>query len=90
MFFATSALGLVILSRRLVGDPRWRALSRYVLATGVAGVAGFVLIGALVIPDGAALNPYAGLCQRALILVLLFPCRMILGLRLLRVARGRS
>jgi hypothetical membrane protein len=87
MFFTTSAIGLVLLSRRLARDPRWRGLSRYVLTAGVAGVAGFALIGALVMPDGAALNPYAGVFQRALVLVVLFPCRMILGLRLLRVAR---
>ena len=89
LFFATSALGLVVLSHRLRCDPRWRALSRYVLTAGAASVAGFVLIGALVMPDGAALHPYAGVFQRALILVLLFPCRMILGLHLLRMANGR-
>jgi hypothetical membrane protein len=89
MFFASSALGLVLMSRRLACDPRWRALSRYTFVAGAASVAGFVLIGAVAMPDGAALNPYAGLCQRALILILLFPCRMILGLRLLRVAGGR-
>jgi hypothetical membrane protein len=86
MFFATSAIGLVMLSRRLAHDPGWCGLSRYVLTAGIAGVAGFVLIGALVMPDGAALNPYAGLFQRALILVVLFPCRIILGLHLLQAA----
>ena len=35
-------------------DPGWRGLSRYVLIAGIASVAGFVLIGALVMPDGAA------------------------------------
>jgi hypothetical membrane protein len=89
MFFATSAIGLVMLSRRLARDPRWRGLSRYVLTAGAAAMAGFVLIGALVMPDDAALNPYAGVFQRALILIVLFPCRTILGLRMLRVARGR-
>jgi hypothetical membrane protein len=86
MFFATSAIGLVILSRRLAHDPRWRGLSRYVLTAGIVSVAGFMLIGAVVMPDGAPLHPYAGLFQRALILVALFPCRIILGLHVLQVA----
>lgn len=89
MFFATSAIGLVLLSRRLARDPRWRGMSRYVLTAGVAGVAGFVVVGALVMPDDGALNPYAGVFQWALMLVVLFPCRMTLGFRMVRVARGR-
>lgn len=90
MFFATSAIGLVVLSRRLASDPRGLGLSRYVLAAGIASMAGFVLIGVLVMPDGAPFHPYAGLFQRALILVVLFPCRIILGLRLLPATPGRA
>jgi hypothetical protein len=60
-----------------------------VLVAGAASVAGFMLIGELLMPDGAALHPYAGVFQCALILVVVFPCRMVLGLHLLRVARSR-
>lgn len=86
MFFLTSALGLVVVSRRLARDPRWRSLSTYTLATGIAGLAGFVAMGSLVIPDDAPLHDVAGLAQRALLLVVL-PCRVVLSLRLLRLSR---
>ena len=93
-FFLTSALGLIVLSRRLARDERWRSLAGYVLAAGIAAGAGFVLMGAFVMPDGAPLHDWAGLMQRAILLVVLFPCRVALSLRLLRVAsttgRGRS
>jgi hypothetical membrane protein len=88
MFFATSAIALVVLSRRLAGDPRWRAIAGYVLVAGVLAVIGFVVMGRLVIPDGAPLHEWAGLAQRALILLVLFPARIVLGLRLLQVTRA--
>jgi hypothetical membrane protein len=90
MFFSTSALALVVLSRRMARDPRWRGLSGYALITGLLALAGFVVFGRLVIPDDAPWHAYAGLAQRALILLLVFPCRTVLALRLLRVSSPRS
>ncbi len=87
MFFLTSALGLIVVSRRLARDPRWQGLATYTLASGLVALAGFVAMGALVIPDDAPLHDWAGLAQRALILLVLFPCRLVLSLMLLRVTR---
>jgi hypothetical membrane protein len=89
MFFMTSSVGLIVLSRGLARDPRWRSIANYVLAAGAVALAGFVAMGALVMPDDAALHDWAGLGQRLLILVVLFPCRIVLSLRLLQVATGR-
>ena len=83
-FFLTSALGLIVLSRRLARDPGWRDLAIYSLAAGVIALLGFVAMGALVLPDAAPLHDWAGLAQRVLILLVLFPCRVVLSLRLRR------
>lgn len=88
LFFATSAAGLVLLSRQMSRDPRWQGLVGYTRACGVAALAGFVLLGALVMPEGAPLHDWAGLAQRILVLGVLFPCRVLLSVRLLRLARG--
>ena len=87
MFFLTSVVGLIALSRRLARDPSWQSLATYSLAAGVAGLLGFVAMGILVMPDDAPLHEWAGLAQRMLILLVLFPCRVVLSMRLLRVAR---
>lgn len=84
MFFITSAMALLVLSRRIARDERWQNLTTYVVLAGAAAVLGFVLLGALMIPDSAPLHDWAGLGQRALILAVLFPARIVLGLRLLR------
>ena len=86
-FFLSSAVGLVLLSRRLSADNRWRGLAGYTLACGVAAVAGFVVLGGLAIPDGAPLHDWAGLAQRIVVLGVLFPCRVVLAARLLRLSR---
>jgi hypothetical membrane protein len=86
-FFLASALALLALAPRLRRDPAWRSLAPWTLAAGVAAVAGFVVNGALVIPDDAPLHDWAGLAQRTLVLLVLFPCRIALASRLLRVAR---
>ena len=84
-YFLSSALGLIMVSRRLAADPEWRDLAGYALATGVTGVALFVVMGVLVIPEDAPLHAWAGLAQRIVLLVL-FPCTVVLALRLRRVA----
>ena len=87
-FFVTSAVGLIVLSRPLARDPRWRSLALYTRMAGAVSVAGFVVMGVLVMPDDAPLHDWAGLAQRLLILVALFPCRIVLSLRLLQVESG--
>jgi hypothetical membrane protein len=87
-FFASSALGLIVLSRRIANDAHWSGLATYTVMVGITALAGFVAAGVLVMPDNAALHEWAGLVQRVLILLLLFPCRVILSIRLLRIARA--
>lgn len=87
LFFLGSALALIVVSRRVAHDPRWRGLARFTLAAGIISIAVFPVFGALVIPDDAPLHEWGGLAQRALILLVLFPCRIALSLRLLRTAR---
>jgi hypothetical membrane protein len=89
LFFATSSIGLVVLSRRLRRDPRWQGVAAYTLVAGLTALAGFVVAAAAVMPDDAPLHDYAGLYQRVLILTVLFPARVVLARRLLQVSRGR-
>jgi hypothetical membrane protein len=86
VFFLSSAVGLVAVSRRLTGDPRWRGIASYTLGCGLLALAGFVLLGILAMPDDAPLHEWAGLAQRIVILAVLFPARIVLSLRLLRLA----
>ncbi len=86
MFFLTSGVGLIVLSRRLRHDERWRGLASYTLGAGLAVVAAFPVMAVLVIPDDAPLHDWAGVAQRVIVLLLLFPCRVVLSIRLLRCA----
>jgi hypothetical membrane protein len=88
-FFLTSALGLVVVSRRLARDPRWQNIATYTLVAGIVASVGFVLGAALVVRDGAPLHEWWGLYQRLLLLAVIFPGRLVLSFRLLKVARGR-
>ncbi|WP_211754379.1 DUF998 domain-containing protein [Nocardioides gansuensis] len=90
LFFASSFVALIALSRRCAADPRWRAISGWILAAGVMAALSFPLMGALVIPDDAPLHDWAGLAQRLIVLGLLFPARLALAVRLLRVATDLS
>jgi hypothetical membrane protein len=89
MFFLSSAVGLIAVSRRLTSDPRWRSIATYTLGSGLVALAGFVVMGLVAIPEGAPLHDWAGLAQRVVILVALFPARILLSLRLLHVVNGR-
>lgn len=88
-FFSTSAIGLIVLSRRVARDPRWRNLAAYTLIAGLLTAVAFIAMPVLVIPDDAPLHAWAGLVQRALIVLLIFPCRIALAHRLLRTTTGR-
>jgi hypothetical membrane protein len=88
-FFLSSALGLTVVSRRLARDRRWRDIATYTLVAGVVALVGFAVGGVLVVPDAAPLHDWVGLYQRLIILAVVFPCRIVLSLWLLRVASGR-
>jgi hypothetical membrane protein len=90
LFFATSFIALIALSRRCAADPRWRNIAGWMLAAGLLAALSFPLMGALVIPDDAPLHDWAGLAQRLIVLVLLFPARIALAIRLLRVSHQRE
>jgi hypothetical protein len=86
-YFLSSAFGLIVVSRRLATDPRWRHLASHALVVGITSVALFLAIGVFVVPEDAPLHAWAGLAQRT-VLAVLFPCIVVLALRLLRVARA--
>ena len=90
LFFASSFIALIALSRRCAADPRWRNIAGWTLGAGVLAALSFPLMGALVMPDDAPLHDWAGLAQRFIVLVLLFPARIALAIRLLRVSHQRG
>jgi hypothetical membrane protein len=85
--FLGAGTGLIVMSRRMAGDPRWRSVATYALASGIAIVVLFVATFALVVPPDAPLQGWGGLVQRVTMAVWL-PCLIVLALRLLRVARA--
>jgi hypothetical membrane protein len=85
-FFLSSGLALLAASRSLAGDARWGRLPSYALVAGLLALAGFVVLGALAIPEGAPWHPYAGLAQRVVIVTITFPCLVLLAARLQRLA----
>jgi hypothetical membrane protein len=87
MFCLGAAIGLIVMSRRMAHDPRWRSLVTYALVTGIAMLVLFLAAVGLVRPPGAPLRPWWGLFQWILLAVWL-PCLVVLALRLLRVARA--
>jgi len=71
----------------MAADPRWSGVAAYALGSGIVIVVLFGVTLALVVPPEAPLHPWGGLVQRVTLAVW-FPCMVVLGLRLLRVARG--
>ena len=82
--FVGASLGLVILSRRMAADPQWRNLSGYVLATGIAMLLLFILVGGFAIEEGTPFHPWVGLLQRILVTVW-FACMFVIASRALRL-----
>jgi hypothetical membrane protein len=87
MSFLGAGSGLIVMSRRMTGDPRWRSVATYALTSGIAIAVLFLATFALAVPPDAPLHPWGGLPQRVTIAVW-FPCTIILALRLLRVTRA--
>jgi len=46
--FLGAGIGLIVMSRRMVGDPRWRSVATYALVTGIAVLLLLLMGGALV------------------------------------------
>lgn len=86
MTFLGGGIGLIVMSRRMARDPRWRSLATYALLSGIAMLVLIVVGGALVRPPGAPLHAWFGLFQWVLLAVRL-PCTVVLALRLLRLTR---
>jgi hypothetical membrane protein len=79
--FAATGLGLIIFSRRLNADLRWRDLSMFTMIAGIVVLLLFVTVGFFAIDDGAPLHPWTGLIQRILCAVW-FTCLVVLAVRL--------
>jgi len=87
MTFLGGGIGLVVMSRRMARDPRWKSVATYALATGITMLVLILVGGGLVRPPGAPLHAWFGLFQWVLLAVW-FPCTIILALSLLRLARS--
>jgi hypothetical membrane protein len=86
--FLCGSTGLVVLSRRMTADPRWRGLSSYVLATGIVMLVLFIALGAFAVDEGTPLHEWAGLLQRVLAAVW-FTCTLVMARRALQLDRER-
>ena len=84
-FFTSSALALVVISFGLAKRTEFRKLATPVRLAGILMLLSNPVMGILVIPDDAPLHDWAGLAQRIIVLGLLFPARMALSYRLLRM-----
>ena len=84
--FSAASIGLMILSRRMAGDPQWRSLSSYVLATGIAMMILFIIVGGFALEEGTPFHRWVGLVQRVLVAIWLI-CMMVISRRALRIAR---
>ena len=87
-FFTSSALALLVISFALAKQDEWRKLAMPVRVAGILMLVSNPFMGILVIPDDAPLHDWAGLAQRLIVLGLLFPARLALSQRLLRLAPG--
>ena len=85
VFFTSSALALLVISFALSKQTEWRKLAIPVRLAGILMLASIPFMGILVMPDDAPLHDWAGLAQRVIVLGLLFPARLALSYRMLRL-----
>lgn len=67
--FAATGSGMIVFSRRMNADPRWRALAAYTLWSGIVVLILFVIVGFFAVDNGAPLHEWTGLLQRILVTV---------------------
>ena len=82
--FLGSALRVLVFSRRMAADPRWKDLSGYALASGVAMLLLFLVTAFFAVGPGRPLHPWAGLLQRVTVIVW-FTWVIVLAVRLRRL-----
>jgi hypothetical membrane protein len=82
--FCGASTGFIALSQRMGADPQWQRIAPYVLATGIAMLCLFVVLGAFAIRVGTPLHPWAGLLQRFVVLIW-FTCTSTIALKARRV-----
>jgi hypothetical membrane protein len=87
--FAATGLGLIVFSRRMNADLRWRDRSRFTMITGIAVLLLFVTTGLFAVDDRAPLHPWAGVIQRILCAAW-FTCVMVLAFRLRSLGSGMA
>jgi hypothetical protein len=76
MTFLGGGIGLIVMSRRMARDPRWKSLATYALLSGIAILVLIVVGGGLVRPPGSPLHAWFGLFQWVLLAVWL-PCTVV-------------
>jgi hypothetical membrane protein len=85
--FSCAGTGLIVLSRRIAADPKWRDLSMYVLGSGIVMLILFVVLGGFAIEEGTPFHRWAGLLQRVLV-GFWVACLLVMARRVLRVAHS--
>jgi hypothetical membrane protein len=64
--FASTGLGMIVFSRRMTADGRWRDHAAYTLWSGIFVLILFILVGFFAVDNGAPLHEWTGLIQRIL------------------------
>lgn len=64
--FASTGVGMIVFSRRMTADARWRGRATYTLWSGILVLVLFVIVGFFAVDDGAPLHEWTGLIQRIL------------------------
>ena len=86
MTFLGAGVGLIVLSRRMVRDPRWRSLAGYAVTTGITILVVIPMHSLLALPSDAPLHARWGLFNWSAV-TLWLTCTVTLALRLLQVSR---
>lgn len=85
--FLATALGMMVVSRRMTTDERWRGLAGYTRWSGALVLILFLVLGFFAIEDSAPLHRWTGLIQRVLVAVW-FVWMIVVALRI-RADPGR-